>query len=62
MTILIIVLVLVLLVAGIVLARTCTLKPTAAQNATVSLDTSDRAKEYGEQLAKLVKKEKRAKP
>lgn len=57
MTILIIVLVLVLLVAGIVLARTCTLKPTAAQNATVSLDTSDRAKEYGEQLAKLVKKE-----
>lgn len=49
-------LILAVLVA-VVLVRAALLKPTAAKEAKVKLDDSDRAKEYGEKLAKMVRKE-----
>ena len=57
MYILIGILFLILLVAAIVLIRTVTLKPTAAKTANVELDNSQRAREYGRRLAKMVQKE-----
>ena len=48
---------LILLVAAIVLIRTVTLKPTAAKTANIELDNSQRAREYGRRLAKMVQKE-----
>ena len=53
---LIILLILVALVI-VVLVRTALLKPTAAKEAKVELDKSDRAVKYGKQLSKLVQKE-----
>ena len=52
----IILLLLVVLVA-VVLLRAVFLKPTEAKNAVVQLDESERAKEYGQKLAKMVQKE-----
>lgn len=48
------ILVLLLVVA---LVRAMLLKPTSAKTATVTLDTSERAKRYGERLAKMIRKE-----
>ena len=53
---LIILLILIALIA-IVLIRTALLRPTSAKTAKVKLDDSERAKEYGEKLATLVRKE-----
>ena len=49
-------LIIVILIA-IVLFRAVLLKPTSAKMATVKLDESERAKKYGEELAKMVRKE-----
>ena len=52
----------ILILAVIVLARTLMLKPTAAANAAVKLDTSERAVIYGDKLAKMVQKETISEP
>lgn len=41
----------------VILLRAVLLKPTEAKHAVVKLDDSDRAKEYGQKLAKMVRKE-----
>lgn len=41
----------------VILLRAILLKPTEAKHAVVKLDDSDRAKEYGQKLAKMVRKE-----
>lgn len=51
------ILIAIVVLIGVVLLRAVFLKPTAAKTATVKLDDSDRAKEYGEKLAKMVQKE-----
>lgn len=56
MTGIIIALFVVLLVA-VVLLRAVLLKPTAAKEAKVTLDTSERAEKYGKELAKMIRKE-----
>ena len=58
MKILFIVLAILVILIAVVLVRAALLKPTAAKTAKVQLDNhSDRAKEYGERLAKMVRKE-----
>ena len=47
----------ILLLALIVLYRTIRLKPTSAQTATVRLDETERAENYGKMLAKLIQVE-----
>ena len=43
---------------AVVLIKTVSVKPTEAMNATVEIDNnSDRSKQYGENLSRLVKKE-----
>ena len=51
------ILLLILLVAVVVLFRTIRLKPTAAKTANVELDNSERAREYGRRLSKMIQKE-----
>ncbi len=48
---------LILVLAAVILIRTLSLKPTSAKTATVELDDSQRAKEYGIRLAKMIQKE-----
>ena len=57
MKILIAVLSVVLILVIVVLARTMAAKPTAALNAKVVLDTSERADDYGAKLAKMIQRE-----
>ena len=51
------VLLLLVVLIAVVLLRAVLLKPTPAKSAKVQLDDSDRAKEYGQKLAKMVQKE-----
>ena len=57
MKIVLIILAIIVVLIAIVLIRTALLKPTSALTAKVQLDESKRAEEYGEKLAKLVRKE-----
>ena len=57
MEILLMILLLLVVLIVVVLLRTLLLKPTPAKETKVTLDTSDRAVEYGQKLAKLVQKE-----
>lgn len=57
MKILLIIIGIIVLLVAVVLLRAMLLKPTEAKTAIVKLDESDRAKEYGEKLAKMVRKE-----
>lgn len=57
MKILLAVLLLLVLLIAVVLVRALLLKPTPAMTAKVELDASERAVEYGEKLAKMVRKE-----
>ena len=57
MKIVLIILAIIAVLIAIVLIRTVLLKPTSALTAKVQLDESKRAEEYGEKLAKLVRKE-----
>ena len=56
------ILALILILVVIVLARTLMLKPTAAQNAVVELDKTERAVLYGERLAKMIQVETISEP
>ena len=55
MKILLVVLALLVLHIAVVLVRALLLKPTPAMTAKVELDQSERAVEYGEKLAKMVR-------
>lgn len=57
MKILLCILAIIVLAAVIVIVRTITVKPTAALNAKVKLDKTERADEYGVKLAKMVQRE-----
>lgn len=57
MKVLLMILLLLAMLFAVVLLRTILLKPTAAKEAKVTLDTSERAVEYGKKLSELVKKE-----
>lgn len=57
MEILLMILFLLVVLVAIVLLRAVCLKPTPAKEAKVTLDTSERAVEYGKKLSKLVQKE-----
>ena len=57
MKILLVILLILVVLIAIVLLRAVLLKPTSAKVTKVQLDESDRAKKYGEQLAKMVRKE-----
>ena len=56
------VLALILVLAVVVLARTLVLKPTAAANAVVELDKTERAVLYGDKLAKMIQVETISEP
>ena len=56
------ILALILILVVIVLTRTLMLKPTAASNAVVELDQTERAVLYGEKLSKMVQKETISEP
>lgn len=49
--------ILILLLAAAVIVRTCMLQPTSAMTAKVELQENERAREYGEALAKMIRKE-----
>ena len=51
------ILLLIVLLAAVLLIRTAVLKPTPAKTAQVKLQDNDRAREYGERLAQMVRKE-----
>ena len=51
------ILVLVLMLAAVVLIRALSLKPTPAKTANIELDNSQRAREYGRRLSKMIQKE-----
>ena len=57
MEILLGVLLAIVILIAVVLLRAILLKPTSAKTATVKLDESERAKKYGEELARMVHKE-----
>ena len=57
MKILLCILAIIVLVAVIVIVRTLAVKPTAALNAKINLDKTERADEYGVKLAKMVQRE-----
>ena len=52
----------ILVLVAVVLIRTLSLKPTAAQSATVELDKSERALYYGEKLSKILQVETISEP
>ena len=52
----------ILVLAAVVLIKTLSLKPTAAQSATVELDKSERALYYGEKLSKMLQVETISEP
>lgn len=49
--------IIILVLAAILVVRTCSRQPTEAMNAIVELDKGPRAQEYGSQLAKMIQKE-----
>ena len=49
--------ILILLLAAAVIVRTCMLQPTSAMTAKVELQENERARGYGEALAKMIRKE-----
>ena len=51
------ILVLILVLAAVVLIRALSLKPTSAKTANIELDNSQRAREYGRRLSKMIQKE-----
>lgn len=51
------ILVLILVLVAVVLIRALSLKPTPAKTANIELDNSQRAREYGRRLSKLIQKE-----
>ena len=51
------ILVLLLVLAAVVLIRALSLKPTPAKTANIELDNSQRAREYGRRLSKMIQKE-----
>ena len=51
------ILVLILVLAAVVLIRALSLKPTPAKTANIELDNSQRSREYGRRLSKLIQKE-----
>lgn len=51
------ILVLILVLAAVILIRALSLKPTPAKTANIELDNSQRAREYGRRLSKLIQKE-----
>ena len=51
------IIVLILVLAAVVLIRALSLKPTPAKTANIELDNSQRAREYGRRLSKLIQKE-----
>ena len=57
MKILLAVLAVIIVIIAVVIIRTVTVKPTAALNAKVELDKTQRADEYGIKLAKMVQRE-----
>lgn len=57
MKLLLIILLALLVLVAVVLIRTLLLKPTSAKNASIQLDTSSRAEDYGRQLAHMVQHE-----
>ena len=56
------ILALILVLVVIVLARTLMLKPTAAQNAVIELDKTQRAVLYGDKLSKMIQVETISEP
>ena len=52
----------IIILLAVVLIRTLSLKPTAAQNVTMELDRSERAVAYGEKLSKMVQVETISEP
>ena len=54
-TILLILLGIIVLLAGICVIRALTVKPTAAKNASIPLENSPRAEEYGQRLAQMIR-------
>ena len=52
----------ILVLAAVVLIRTLSLKPTAAQSAVIELDKSERALSYGEKLSKMIQVETISEP
>lgn len=57
MNVLVGILLVILLLAAVVLIRTVRLKPTAAKTAVISLEESERASNYGQRLARMIRKE-----
>lgn len=57
MNVLVGILLVILLLAAVVLIRTLRLKPTAAKTAVISLEESERAANYGQRLARMIRKE-----
>lgn len=57
MNVLVGILLVILLLAAVVLIRTLRLKPTAAKTAVISLEESERASNYGQRLARMIRKE-----
>lgn len=57
MNVLVGILLVILLLAAVVLIRTLRLKPTAAKKAVISLEKSERASNYGQRLARMIRKE-----
>ena len=51
------ILVLILVLVAVILIRALSLKPTPAKTANIELDNSQRAREYGRRLSKLIQKE-----
>ena len=51
------IIVLILVLAAVVLIRALSLKPTPAKTANIELDNSQRSREYGRRLSKLIQKE-----
>lgn len=51
------ILVLILVLVAVILIRALSLKPTSAKTANIELDNSQRAREYGRRLSKMIQKE-----
>ena len=49
--------IIILVLAAVLVVRTCSRQPTPAMTASVELDKGPRAREYGEQLSKMIQKE-----
>jgi carboxypeptidase PM20D1 len=57
MKVVLFILLLIVVLIAVVLIRTLTLKETSAKTAKIELDTSARADEYAQTLAKMIRKE-----